>query len=160
MYGHVHVSMLFSQIIPPVPSPQSPKVCSFHLCLFCCPACRILMAISPYCMHMHSYTEIIFVFLFLNLHHSVEQSPVSLTCLEWTKMHSFSQLSIVHRVYIPPLSYPFICSGYLDCFHVLAIVNSRGMNIGVHMSLSVLLSLGCMQAVGFLGHMMVLFPGF
>ena len=33
-YGNIHVSMLFSQIIPLSPfPPQSPKVCSLHLCL-------------------------------------------------------------------------------------------------------------------------------
>ena len=33
-YSNIHVSMLFSQIIPPSPfPPQSPKVCSLHLCL-------------------------------------------------------------------------------------------------------------------------------
>ena len=90
-YGHVHVSVLFSQIIPPLPSPQTPKVCSFHLCLFCCPVCRIIVTISPNCIHMHSYT--VFTFLFLTFLHSVEQAPVSLTSLEWTQMHSFSQLS-------------------------------------------------------------------
>ena len=38
-YGDVHVSVLFSQIIPPLPSP---KVCSLCLYLLRCTACRIV----------------------------------------------------------------------------------------------------------------------
>ena len=36
--------------------------------------------------------------------------------------------------------------GHLGCFHVLAIVNSAAVKIGVRVSLSVLVSLGCMPS--------------
>ena len=50
--------------------------------------------------------------------------------------------------------------GHLGCVHVLAIINSAALNIGVHVSLSDLVSSVCMPEVGLLGHMEVLFPVF
>ena len=42
-------------------------------------------------------------------------------------------------------------SGHLGCFHVLAVINSAAINIGVHVSLSILVSSVCMPSSGSAG---------
>ena len=50
--------------------------------------------------------------------------------------------------------------GHIDCFHVLAIVNSAAMNKGIHVSLSVLVFSGYMPKSGISGSYGGFIPSF
>ena len=50
--------------------------------------------------------------------------------------------------------------GHLGCFHVVAIVNSAAVNIGVHVSFSIMISSGCMPSSGTVGAYGCFTPGF
>ena len=51
--------MPFSQIIPLLPLPQSPKDCSIHLCLFCCLAYRVIVTIFLNSIYLLVYCKIL-----------------------------------------------------------------------------------------------------
>ena len=51
--GNIHVSMLSLKSSQPCLLPHSPKVCSLHLCLFCCLAYTIIIPVFLNSMYKH-----------------------------------------------------------------------------------------------------------
>ena len=76
---------------------------------------------------------------------NLEGTPLPTT--QQIQIHSFLWL-IFHCIHVLHLLYPFICQWTSRFFHVLAIVHSAAMHIGVHVSFSILVSSGCMPRIG------------
>ena len=56
--------------------PQSPKVCSIHLCLFFCLAYRVIITIFLNSIYMHYYTVLVFFFLaYFTLYNGLQFHP-------------------------------------------------------------------------------------
>ena len=54
-----------------------PIVCSLYLCLFCCPAFRIIITIFPNSIHTHKYTISVYLFLtYFTLYNRLQFHPL------------------------------------------------------------------------------------
>ena len=87
--------------------PQSPKDYSLYLCLFCCLSYRVIITIFLNFTYICWYTVLVFFFLtYFTLYSRLQfHQPHS----NWFKCILFTGWIIFYCVYVPQLSYPFIC---------------------------------------------------
>ena len=91
----------------------------------------------------------IFVFLCLIYFTWYENLQVHPCCCKWHYFILFNGWVIFHCLYVPHL-YPSV-NGHLDCFRVLAIVNSTAIKITVHVSFRTMVFSGYMPRGGIVG---------
>ena len=144
--------MLFSPYIPPSPSCSTSCVHKsvFCLCLHCCSANRFISTVFS---RFHIYT---FIFLFLT-----SLCIIGSRFIHLIRTDSNAFLFMDEQYFIVYMYHNFFIhssvNGHLGCFQVFAIVNRAAMNIGVHVSFSILVSSEYMPNSGIAGHMVVLF---
>ena len=87
--------------------PQSPKVCSLYLCLFCCLAYRVIITIFLNSIYMCEYAVLVFFFLaYFTLYNWLQFHP---SHQNWFKLFSFliAPVLFVEKTFLCPLIFCF-----------------------------------------------------
>ena len=71
--------------------------------------------------------------------------------LQMALFYSFLWLSSIPHKHTHLTSSSIYADRHVDCFHVLAIVNSTAMNIEVHVFFQTIVLFGCMPSSGIVG---------
>ena len=85
---------------------------------------------------------------YLSKHKTLQVHPCHL--LQMANVHSFLWLNVnIHHIFLILSS----VDGHLGCFHILAIVNSAAMKIGVHVTfqMGIFVSFSCISRSGITG---------
>ena len=160
-YDNIHVSLLFSQIIPPSHCHTESKS------LFFTSVSLLLSCIQGHHYHLSKFHIYVLVyctgvfFFFLTDFTLYNRHQFHLPHKNWLKCVLFNSWVIFHCVYVLQLSYPFICwwtSRLLPCPSYCKQCCNEHWSTWVSFSYG--FSWCVCPAVGLLGHKAVLFPVF
>ena len=143
----------------PLLSPLCPQVCSLCLHLHCCLASRIISTISRF----HIY--VIFSIQYLAFSFWINSlCIIGSRFIHHIRTDSNAFLFIVEKYCIVYMYHSFFIhssvNGHLGCFHILPIVKSTAVKIGVHVSFSILVSSGYISSNGIAGSYDRFIPSF
>ena len=145
--GKVHIQCYSLRPSHPHLLPLSPKVCSLYLCLLCCAesiikgniflnSIYIYMCVNTQALSFSSWLTSLYKRL--QVHPPQTDSNAFLFMEEW-----YFMVNMYHNLLINSSA-----NLYLGSFHVIPNVNNAAMNFVIHVSLSILDSLGHMPSSG------------